>query len=74
MLKQFDEFNKESPLETVEYKDTVSGQKHPELEFPEDWKTVLEKCHCVFDLSLNSSGQLGVATIRDTVLGWMDLI
>lgn len=52
--------------------DTVgSGQEHPELEFAEDWKTVLEKCHCMSDLFLNSSRQLGVATVRNTILGWM---
>lgn len=38
MLKQFDEFNKESPLEAIEYRGTAS-----ELQFAEDWKTVLEK-------------------------------
>lgn len=72
MPKHFDEFNKGSPLVTVEYRGTGSGQEHPELEFTEDWKTVLEKCHCMSDLSLNSSGKLGVATVRNTVLGWMD--
>lgn len=71
MLKQFDEFNKENPLETVGYGGSGSGQEHPELEFAEDWKTVLEKCHCMSDLFLNSSRQLGVATVRNTILGWM---
>lgn len=67
-----DEFNKQNPLGAVEYKDNSSGPEHPELEFAGDWKMVLEKCHCISDLSLYSSGQLVVATGRNTVLGWMD--
>lgn len=58
-------------MKTVQYRGTGSGQEYPELEFTEDWKTVLEKSHCVSDLSLNSFGQLGVVTVGNTVLGWM---
>lgn len=72
MLKQLDEFNKENPSGGVEYKYSSSGPEHPELEFAGDWKTVLEKYHYMSDLSLYSSGQLVVTTIRNTVLAWVD--
>lgn len=72
MLKQSDEFNKEKLLGADEYKDYSSGPEHSELEFTGDWKTVLEKYHYMSDLSSYYSGQLVTATIRNTVLGWMD--